>query len=188
METEPKIVFMGMDPSPFVQRRIEGEIEKLEKFFGRITACNVVIEAPGHHKAHGDLFSLSVHLSLPDGREVIANRNPPQDHAHEDPYVAIRDVFRAAKRQLQDQVRKLDGKTKTHEAPMFATVKSLVAEQDYGFLGTDDGAEIYFHRNAVLNDAFDSLEVGTRVNYVAELGENGLQASTVRISGKHKLS
>ena len=48
-----------------------------------------------------------------------------------------------------------------------------------------DGREIYFHRKAVLNDAFDRLEVGAEVRFVEEEGEKGPQASTVRPVGKH---
>jgi cold shock CspA family protein len=37
----------------------------------------------------------------------------------------------------------------------------------------------------VLDDAFDELTVGTHVAFVEEQGEKGLQASTVRVLGKH---
>jgi len=187
VETQPKITFSGEEPSAMVRQRVEHEVEKLERYFGRITDCNVVFQAPGHHKQQGDLYKVRVHLSLPDGREVIANRNPPKDHAHEDPLVAIRDVFRAARRQLQDNVRKLEGKVKVHDPAPVAVVKSLIAEQDYGFLETVDDREIYFHRNSVLHGGFDKLEVGTRVAFAEEIGNKGPQASTVRILGNQDL-
>jgi len=37
----------------------------------------------------------------------VIGREPTQHHAHEDVYVAIRDAFDAAKRQLEDYVRQL---------------------------------------------------------------------------------
>lgn len=180
MEIEPHIAFEGMPPSDFVRGRILHEIERLERFFGRITACRVVVSRPQKRRHHGDLYAISVHLTLPDGREVHANRNPPADHAHEDAGVAIRDAFSAARRQLQDQARKLRGAVKEHEGPAEAIVCGLVAEEDYGFLETADGREIYFHRNSVENDGFDGLSIGDRVAYSEALGDKGPQASFVR--------
>ena len=180
METEPHIAFEGMPPSDFISTRIHDEIARLERFFGRITSCRVVVERPQHRRRHGDLYSVSVHLSLPGGREVVASRNPDADHAHEDAGVAIRDAFSAARRQLQDEARKLRGKVKRHDGPPEGIVGTLVAEEDYGFLESADGREIYFHRNSVVNNGFDDLSVGDRVAFAEARGEKGPQATTVR--------
>jgi cold shock CspA family protein len=63
-------------------------------------------------------------------------------------------------------------------------VYKLFPEEGYGFLKTPDGREIYFHRNSVLNNEYDRLEIGTGVRFVAEVGEKGLQASTVLVVDK----
>ena len=47
--------------------------------------------------------------------------------------------------------------------------------------------EIYFHRNAVLDGAFDRLSIVSEVAFVEEEGEKGPQASTIRLIGKHHL-
>ena len=52
---------------------------------------------------------------------------------------------------------------------------------------TADGRDIYFHRNSVLDNAFDRLTVGSEVRFVEEIGEKGPQASTVREVSKHHL-
>jgi outer membrane receptor protein involved in Fe transport len=49
----------------------------------------------------------------------------------------------------------------------------------FGFLETDDGREIYFHRHSVANGGFDRLHIGTTVRFVEEQGEKGPPASTV---------
>lgn len=180
METEPHIVFEGIGPSDSISARVKAEIDKLERFFGRITACRVVISKPQKRHRHGDLYAVLVHLTLPSGKDLHADRNPPEDHAHEDVYVAIRDAFNAARRQLQDEVRILRGKVKHHESPPGATVGVLVAEDDHGFLKTEDGREIYFHRNSVANSGFDKLAVGDRVTFSEALGDEGPQASFVK--------
>jgi cold shock CspA family protein len=57
----------------------------------------------------------------------------------------------------------------------------LDPERGFGFLVSADGSEIYFHRNSVLGDKFSRLSVGSKVAFVAEDGDKGPQASTVRI-------
>ncbi len=65
-----------------------------------------------------------------------------------------------------------------------AVVSKLFPEEGYGFLKTIDDREIFFHRNSVLNDDFDRLEIGTGVSFTDEMGQKGLQASTVHIEDK----
>ncbi len=185
METPPVIAFKGIEPTPSLRSRIEREIDQMEHLFGRIVSCHVVLEAPGKRHHHGNLYQARVHLTLPDGREVVVDRNPSADHAHEDAMVAIRDVFHAAQRQLQDEARKMRHKVKHHDLPPVARVKEIYPLAGYGFLMTDDDRMIYFHRNSVLDEAFDRLTVGLEVSFVEEMGRKGPQASTVRILGKH---
>jgi cold shock CspA family protein len=89
------------------------------------------------------------------------------------------------KRQLEDYSRIRRGKTKQHETPDGGHVISLHPDEDYGRIGTPDGREIYFHRNSVLKDGFDKLEVGSEVRFTEEAGERGPQASSVIPVGKH---
>ncbi|MHA1569203.1 MAG: HPF/RaiA family ribosome-associated protein [Alphaproteobacteria bacterium] len=185
MQIPLEIVFEGMDPSDAVRDRIEQEVAKLEQFHDRITSCRVVVEAPRHHKAQGGLFGVRVHITLPGHVAVEAQRNPDRDRSHEDAYVAIRDVFKAARRQLQDRRRKQQGKVKAHETPPHGRVTRLFADEDYGFIEDADGREVYFHRNAVLNDGFDRLAVGQEVRFADEMGDKGPQATTVQPIGKH---
>ncbi len=180
METEPQIVFEGFASSVAINNRIKSEIEKLERVYGRITSCRVVVNKAQNRHRHGDLYSTIVHLSLPNGKTVVANRNPSADHAHEDLYVALRDAFKAARRQLQDEACKLRGEVKHHEGLPEAIVGTLLAEKDFGFLESLDGREIYFHRNSVIDKGFDKLHVGDRVVFAKTRGDNGPQATTVK--------
>ena len=62
-------------------------------------------------------------------------------------------------RKLEDYVRESRGFTKTHEAPPEGRIARLFLSEGYGFIATADGREIYFHRNAVLDEPFDGLDV-----------------------------
>jgi cold shock CspA family protein len=187
METPAKIDFQGTDPSPALRALIEGHINELEDRFGRITACRVVVQAPSGRHRTGSLFEINVHLTLPNGREVKVSRTPQSDERHADAEYAIADAFKRARRQLQDQVRRLQGKVKSHEPTPTGRVTTIDADRGFGFLESADGREIYFHRNSVLNNAFTSLKSGTRVSFSEEMGEKGPQASTVKVLGKHTL-
>lgn len=118
----------------------------------------------------------------------IEKRKKEQEIAapHKDIYVAIRDAFKATRRQLQDYARKQSGAVKHHEPAPHARVSRLFPEEGYGYLETSDGGEVYFHKNSVLHDGFEKLAVGTEVSFVEEAGDKGPQASTVRIIGKRR--
>jgi cold shock CspA family protein len=68
-----------------------------------------------------------------------------------------------------------------------ATADRIDFTGEFGFLRTSDGREIYFHRNSVLDGGFDKLRPGTAVTFVEEQGEQGPQASTVHVTGKHAM-
>lgn len=185
MQVPSEISFVGMDPSDAVRRRIEKEISKLGRFHGRITSCHIVVEAPGHHKRKGGLFNVRIFMALPGGGEVKVNRSPKLDHAHEDAYVAIRDAFAAARRQLQDTASVIEGNVKTHVSLPGGRISRLFNDEGYGFIETPEGGEVYFHRNSLVGADFNKLEAGQEVRFSEELGEKGPQASTVHLVGKH---
>ncbi len=180
MKIDLHITFRGMEPSPSAEAQIRRRAEELEQFSDRVTACRVVLEAIDRHHQHGRIYRVRVDLTAPGGA-IVAGREPGRDHAHEDAHVAIRDAFDAARRRLQDHMRRIDGQTKQHEPPASGRIATLFAERDYGFLAADSGEEVYFHRNSVAGHGFDNLRVGEPVHYVIDPdeGEKGIQASAV---------
>jgi cold shock CspA family protein len=77
--------------------------------------------------------------------------------------------------------------TKTHEEQPHGRIATLFPDEGYGFIETSDGSEVYFHRNSLFNDDFEQLQVGDEVRFAEEEGDKGLQASTIRLIGKHHL-
>lgn len=187
MQTPPEIQFQGMVGTPALEESIATHVAQLEKYWGRITACRVVVKAPGQHHRKGGLYEVHVRLALPDGREVNVERTPPADERHADLTFALNDAFRHARRQLEDQHRRTQGQVKHHDGASIGTVIRIDPSGEFGFLETGDGQEIYFHRNSVLDDAFSRLRVGSRVTFAAEPGDKGTQATTVKLLGKHGL-
>lgn len=187
MQTPIEIDFQGMPANPRIRAEIADHVSDLEQYSGRVTACRVVLKAPGGHHRTGGLYEVNIRLALPDGREVNVDRTAKADERHSDLTFAIDDAFKRARRQLQDQVRHLQGQVKTHEVPPIGTVARLDPSGEFGFIEANDGRAIYFHRNSVLDGAFPRLAVGSRVTFSEEEGEKGTQASTVTLLGKHGL-
>lgn len=179
-----QITFRGFPHSDAVEANIREKAEKLNEFYPRIMSCRVVVEAKHHHHYKGNLYHVRIDLMVPQ-KELVVSREQHDEHGHEDVYVAIRDAFKAARRQLEDHARQQRGDTKAHEVPPHGKITKLVPEADYGIIETPEGREVYFHRNSVLEAGFDTLEVGSEVRYAEEQGERGPQASTVHIIGKH---
>lgn len=180
METLPQIDFQGMAPSAELRARIEQHIARLEDRYGRITSCRVVVKAPGGHHHTGGLYEFHIRLVLPDGREAAIERTPHLDERFQNLDFALNDAFKRARRRLQDQARLMRGQVKVHETIPTGIVKKLLAGEDYGFLETADGREVYFHANSVANRGFARLEVGEHVHFTEEQGESGPQAVVVK--------
>lgn len=111
-----QITFRHMEPSPALETRIRALASRLNKFSDQITRCHVIVELPARHQHQGNLFDFRLDITLPDAEIAISHAHPA-DQAHEDPYVALRDAFRAARRKLQDYERKRRGDVKSHSAP-----------------------------------------------------------------------
>ena len=187
MQTAPEIDFQGMAASPEIRDAIHKRIAELEQRCGRLTACRIVVKAPAERHHKGGLYDVHIRLALPDGREVNVARTPPKDERHADLTFALDDAFRHARRQLQDQVRRMQGRVKHHTGEPIGTIVRIDPSGEFGFLETSDGQEIYFHRNSVVDDGWPRLAVGTRVTFSEEPGEKGAQATTVKLLGKHSL-
>lgn len=184
MQIPLELSFRNMDHSDAVEADVRDKVAKLEQLHSNITSCRVIVEALHlrHHK--GNTYHVRIDLTLP-GHELVASRDPGQNHAHEDVYVAVRDAFNAARRQLEAINHKQKRKVKHHEAPPHGRVQQL--NEDHGRIQTSDGRDIYFHRNSLINDDFAHLEIGDEVRFDEEMGDEGPQASTVRLVGKHHI-
>lgn len=183
MQIPLQISFRNMDPSDAVSARVRERVTQLEKYCEHIISCRVMIDEPHRRHHTGNLFHVRIDIKVP-GKELVVDRDPSQHTAHKDAYVAIRDAFDAAERELQTYVRTRRHEIKTPVLPPHAWISRLFRNEDYGFISTQDGREIYFHRNSVLNQRYDSLEIGTEVRFSEEMGEAGPQASSVDLVGK----
>lgn len=179
-----QITFRNMDHSHAVEARVRELASRLERYSNDIMGCSVVVEANHHHHHKGNLYHVRIDLTVP-GTELVVSRDPPQHQANEDVYVAVRDAFKSARRQLEDYARKQQGQVKQHEAPVHGRVRELMKATGWGMIETVDGRVIRFTRRSVVDGGFDKLKVGDEVTFSEAVGVEGTVASTVHPTGKH---
>jgi cold shock protein len=59
------------------------------------------------------------------------------------------------------------------------TVKWFNATKGYGFIGRDEGADVFVHFSAITMDGYRSLKQDQKVEFEIEQGPKGLQAANV---------
>lgn len=113
MQTVAQVSFDDIPVDESIRDAALEHVAELERFSRRITGCHVVVAQPHRHHRAGRLYSVRIDLVVPGG-EIVVNRDQHLDHAHEDVYVALRDAFAAARRRLEDHVRRMRGDEKRH--------------------------------------------------------------------------
>jgi ribosomal subunit interface protein len=107
-----QITFRDFPPSDAVRTHVEKHVEKLTSRFEAITSFKVVLEAPHHHKQHGNAFRARIDIVQPGDEIVIASKD--SEAGHTDLYAAIDDAFASAERRLREAARIRRGEIKSH--------------------------------------------------------------------------
>jgi ribosomal subunit interface protein len=170
-----QITSRNFEPTGEIESYIQQKAEKLDKFHRDLMSCRVLLEVPHRNRNSGLVYNARIDMVLP-GREIVIRRE-----AHEDLHRAVNLAFDAALKRVQAYARRKRGEVKRHEEAPRGRVASLFPEQGYGFITGPDGRDVYFHRNSVLNENFETLDIGTEVVFNEEEGLRGPQASTVRL-------
>jgi cold shock CspA family protein len=181
MQVPLQITLRNVTVSEDLDAYIRERAAKLDEICETIISCRVVLEEPHKHKQKGNLYHVALEVIIP-GETIVVNREPDLHQAHEDKHVVVRDAFDAAQRQLRDFIGRRKGKVKTHEETPVGKIAALFPMEDYGRITGADGADVYFHRNSVKDREFYELEEGMKVLYSEEEGDNGPQATWVRVA------
>jgi ribosomal subunit interface protein len=181
MKQPLQITFHGMEKSDAVDDAVRRKCAHLERFAPDIMACRVVVDQVQTHQRQGRPFGVRIDLTLP-GRELVVDRVE-----NEDVYVALRDAFDGMKRQLEDAVRQRRGDEKQHTRELHGEVARLDDVEGIGFIRTPDGQEYWFGRDNLASGRFEQLQVGTEVQFIADMADDGLQAKRVSL-GKHRVA
>jgi len=192
-----QVTFRNVNADAGLEKLVQQESDKLERFYERITSCRVMVERPQRAQS-SKLYHVRIDLRLPRGELVVEHM--PSLHAalkdvkaeksrreaeavlgYKSPRRAIRAAVDEMTRRLQDYKRRQESAVKTSHKMAEATVREIFPDEGYGFLETEDDRQIYFNEAGVLDGRFGRLRLGTRVRFAEETGDKGPQASTVKV-------
>jgi cold shock CspA family protein len=197
-----QVTFRNLAHDEALEQEIRDRVSWLEQFYAGIVRCHVLLEVPHRHHHDGRHFHVRIDVTAPGGPPIVVSHEPSlhgrskdveaETHRKEEEIqgvhryatVAIHEAFDIARRRLEDFAREQRGTVKAHDVPAHGEVIELAKADGYGFIQAGE-QRVYFNRASVLDDAFDDVTIGTPVAFVEEKGEKGLQASTVRVLGKH---
>lgn len=99
MQQPLQITFRGVERSEAVEQRIQKKVAELEHLESRITSCRVTVDAAHRRHHQGNAFEVRIELHLPD-KTIVTSQ------AHEDVYIAVRDSFEVAVRELRSYAQR----------------------------------------------------------------------------------
>ncbi|KZB56590.1 HPF/RaiA family ribosome-associated protein [Thalassospira xiamenensis] len=105
MKVPVQITYRDVDQSDALDERIRFKVQKLEETFDRMTSCHVIVERPHSSHAQGNRYAVHFGINVP-GKEIMVKRDSA-DHAHEDVYIALKNSYQAARRQLKEYVDRM---------------------------------------------------------------------------------
>ncbi len=118
-----------MDPSPSVEKEVKHQIDLLNRFYDRISGCDVRIEAPHRHHSAGWKFKVTIKIIVP-GDTIMVSHGHENSPDHEDCHLTVRDAFRSARRQVQDYARIRRHDVKIHNPAAKRELRQQLSEID----------------------------------------------------------
>lgn len=95
-----------MPHSHALEMHVKRRAEKLDRYFERITACHVVLDAAYKHHRHGKRYRISISIAVPGGTVTVLRRGAA-DPDSEGAYASVDEAFTDAERRLRDWSQKL---------------------------------------------------------------------------------
>ena len=127
MSNEFQIVYHNIEQSDSITEAVQKRVDKLRRYCSDIIGGRVVLDCPHNNHHKGKVYSVALELQTPN-KPVMVTQEQHDNHAHEDLYVAIRDAFNAAERQLKS-VDKKPRKAAVHKNPD-AVAEEMVVDDD----------------------------------------------------------
>jgi len=187
MQVPVEIAFHNIPSIPWAEEEIRARVGKLEKIYDRLVACRVRVDQRANNSSRNIPPVVRIEMGVP-GKDLVVSHEPDYlQHKFQSPdlHNAINEAFRIAEDQLSEYKRQLQdrGTEPFHavETQALGQVADIDPSGDFGFILTNTGGMLYFHRNSVLSGDFAALRRGNAVYYVEELGDTGPTASKVRV-------
>jgi ribosomal subunit interface protein len=180
LRVSPEISYLNVDKTDALESLVHREIDKLHRFADDIMSCSVVLERPNQHQRSGNPYRVRVEVKLPPNKHLVVTKGLQDHDMHDELVTVVRNAFATMERRLREIDDKRKGEVKHHDAPV-GFVSTVNAGEDYAFIQTPEGRQLYMHRNSLLDADFSDLAVGTGVWFNEEMGEEGPQVTSARI-------
>lgn len=150
----------------------EERIQELARDHTDLIDVRISARPTGHHRHGGQEVRITCEAR---GKEIVAARTRP------DPGLALNETIDAFEREIwrMRHRRTQQRKERPAEPPELGVIDQVRIENGHGFVLTDAGLRVYFHRNAVQGLDFEALIEGQRVALNFEAGDEGPQATFV---------
>jgi cold shock CspA family protein/ribosome-associated translation inhibitor RaiA len=169
-----EIHWHGLDKVVGEQREaIEERLRDLSQGHTDLIDIRLTGHTSGHHRHGAQEVRLTCQAR---GREIVAARTRP------DLELALAEALDTFEHEVHRwrEKRRDQARAQPPEPPHIGIVDRVFPEEGYGFILTDGGEQVYFHRNAVKHGLdFDNLQEADRVALNIESGQEGLQATVV---------
>ena len=185
MQIPLELQFKNLEQTDELSDYITLRANKLDQFCDHVSSCRIIVDRPQEHLESGSPYRVRIDVTVPPGHELVSRREPGDGEMHEELKTVIADTFNGMERQLKKLTQRQRGDVKDHpQQQVSGIVQKIFPDEGYGIIESIEGRDVYFHRNSVLHGDFDRIEAGTGVNFMQEVGDEGLQASSVRVVAK----
>jgi cold shock CspA family protein/ribosome-associated translation inhibitor RaiA len=177
-----QIDYRDVEKIPEIDELIHKKAQQLERICDHINSCRVIVEKVEKHTRTHQGYHVRLDIRVPPGHEIAVSRDGGRSAPYQELDAEVRWAFEIAEKQLQEIVEKQRGDVKKHHyQEVQGVIRWLNIQDSCGFIRTIDGREVYFHRNSVLHNRFESLKPGMGVRFTEEMGDKGPQATSVKI-------
>ena len=190
MQVPLEIAFHNIKSEKWAQELIRTRGAELEEIYGRLISCRVRVDQRAKNPSDTIPPVVRIELGIPGHKELVVSHEPEHlERKLQRPQLAQCDSrgLPHRRRQLRDLKAQRERRTKEphhdSENQALGQVAELTPEKNHGFLITNQGSLLYFHRNAMLSGDFDQLRRGDAVYYVEDVGDTGPIATKVWVKG-----
>ena len=182
MQREPIISWHRIQRSEAIESIIRKRIASIEKFCPDAVGLRVTLDAPQRQRHAARGFDVRLHLDLP-GPDLDVARSIRQGLGAEDLTRAVNAAFTALEKRLKESRKVLGAlEVKHHPTILHGEIIEIEPELGYGFVRADDGREVYFQQDSLVNGDWKDLKTGSRLRFREQDGEKGPFAVDVALA------
>jgi ribosomal subunit interface protein len=187
MQVPLEIAFQNVDVQEWAENDIRERVADLERIYDRIVSCRVRVQQRATNRRNSIPPVVHIDIGLPGQNDIVVSQEPErllQKFQHPDLHNAIHEAFRIAEQRLishKEQQTERSHEWQPEDIKLVGQIAEIVPARDFGFLLTNTGGLLYFHREALTVGDFDTLQPGDEVFYSESDGDTGPTATNVRI-------